>query len=177
MLLVAGTGRNTGKTTFICTIIRKFSPAHSIVSLKITPHFHKNVQSGKVIVSNEHLYIAEETDPSSGKDSSLMLQSGASISYFVMAKDEYLGIALHEIEKIVPPGSLLVCESGGLRDLVVPGLFFMMRTRGDEISKPGAEQLKLVADRVITFDGNKIDFDPENIGISGGQWTLKTVMP
>lgn len=173
LLLVAGTGRNTGKTTFICNIIRKFSSKHSIIALKITPHFHRNVQSGKVIVSREDLYIAQETNPASTKDSSRMLQSGALQSYFIMARDEQLGLALEEMKKLLPPLSLIVCESGGLRDIVVPGLFFMLQKDGEETSKPGIASLKLLADRVITFDGQTIDFDPETIEITDNQWTLK----
>lgn len=173
LLLIAGTGRNTGKTTFACNILRKFSLTHSIVSLKITPHFHKNVQSGKVIICRDNLYIAEETDPTTGKDSSLMLQAGASQSYFVMAKDEHLDTAFHEIEKIIPSGSLLVCESGGLRNHEIPGKFFMMKRSGNEPIKPDSEKLKLLADRVIIFDGEKMDFDLNTLEIIDNQWKLK----
>jgi len=173
LLLVAGTGRNTGKTTFICNLIRKFNTEHQVVALKITPHFHRNVQSGEVIINNEELYIARETDSTTTKDSSKMLQSGAFQSYFIMAKDEQLGLVMREIEKLLPPHSLIVCESGGLRNLVIPGLFFMMEKEGEETSKPGAASLKLLADRIITFDGQTINFDPESVEISDNRWTLK----
>ena len=173
MLLIAGTGRNTGKTTFACDILRKFSNVHSIVSLKITPHFHKNVQSGQVIVSSENLCIAEETDTATGKDSSLMLQAGARKSYFVMASDAYLEFVWKTVSRLIPPGSLIICESGGLRSYLKPGLFFMMRSLEAETIKPAAEKLKLMADRVITFDGEKIDFDLNSIEITGNRWKLK----
>ena len=165
LLLIAGTGRNTGKTTFACIILRKFSSMHSIVSLKITPHFHKNIQCGNVIIDRTDLYIAEETDASTGKDSSLMLQSGAQQSFFVISGDENLDAAFQEIEKLIPFGSLLVCESGGLRNQVVPGLFFMMNRSGNKPIKPASEKLKLLDDRLIIFDGEKIDFDLNTIEI------------
>jgi hypothetical protein len=173
LLLIAGTGRNTGKTTFACNILRKFGLNYPIISLKITPHFHKNIESGKVIVDRAGLYIAEETDATTGKDSSLMLQAGARQSYFVMAKEEHLENAFQEIEKIIPTDSLLVCESGGLRHFVVPGLFFMMNKTDGEMIKPNSEKLKLIADRVITFDGEKIDFNLNMIVIKDKQWKLK----
>ena len=173
LLLIAGTGRNTGKTTLACNIIRKFGLNHSIIAMKITPHFHKNIQSGKVIVKTSNLYIAEETDSTTTKDSSLMLQAGARQSYFVMAKDEHLDTAFREIVKLIPSDSLLVCESGGLRYHVVPGLFFMMNSSGNEIIKPASEKLKLLADRLIIFDGEKIDFDLDSIEITDNRWTLK----
>jgi len=172
LLLIAGTGRNTGKTTFACNILRKFSLMHPIISLKITPHFHKIIHSGKVFIDTENLYFAEETEHKTEKDSSLMLQAGAHKSYFVMAKDEHLHTAFQEIGKIIPSGALLVCESGGLRDQVVPGLFFMMSSPENEI-KPSAQRLKLLADRVITFDGKRIDFELDMIEIKDNQWKLK----
>lgn len=173
LLLIAGTGRNTGKTTFACNILRKFGLIHPIVALKITPHFHKYIESGKVIIDRADLFIAEETDATNGKDSSQMLQAGARQSFFIMANDEHLSTAFQEIEKIIPSGSLMVCESGGLRYHVVPGLFFMMSHSETGISKTTSEKLKLIADRVITFDGEKIDFDLDMIEIKDKQWKLK----
>ncbi len=172
LLLIAGTGRNTGKTTFACDILRKFSPNHKLIAVKITPHFHKNIQSGKIIVNRENLYIAEETIAISGKDSSLMHLAGAVKSYFVMAKDEHLENAFQEIEKLIPSDSLIVCESGGLRYHRVPGLFFMMSSPENEI-KPSAQRLKLLADRVITFDGKRIDFDLDMIEVKENQWKIR----
>ena len=173
LLLIAGTGRNTGKTTLACKIIQKFSPDKSIIGLKITPHFHKNIQSGKILINENDLYIAEETDSTTGKDSSLMLEAGARQSFFIMATDAHLGTAIHEIRKVIPSNALLVCESGGLRHQVVPGLFFMMKKTDDEVVKPGAEKLKILADRLICFNGKNIDFDLDTIELKDNQWILK----
>ena len=176
LLLIAGTGRNTGKTTFACQILRKFSQVKSIYSVKITPHFHKNIQSGKVILETNNLYIAEETDSSTTKDSSLMLGSGAQKSFFVMATDENLMEAFQKIIQMIPSGSFIVCESGGLRHHVVPGLFFMMNKTEVEKIKPDAEKLKLLADRVITFDGEKTDFELNSIEINDNRWKIKDML-
>ena len=173
LLLIAGTGRNTGKTTFACQILRKFSPVKSIYSIKITPHFHKNIQSGRLILQTSNLYIAEETDSSTTKDSSLMLESGAQKSFFVMATDQNLMEAFQKIVQLIPSDSFIICESGGLRHHVVPGLFFMMNKTDREIMKPDAEKLMLLADRVITFDGEKNDFELNSIEINDNGWTIK----
>jgi hypothetical protein len=141
--------------------------------LKITPHFHKNVQSGKVIIDETNIYIAEETNSTTTKDSSLMLQAGAEKSFFIMATDEFLSQAIPEIVKRIPEGSFIVCESGGLRHHIVPGLFFMMNKTSGERIKPDAEKLMLLADRVITFDGEKIDFEINSIEITDNRWTIK----
>jgi len=175
LLLIAGTGRNTGKTTLACRIIQKFSPGKSIIALKITPHFHKNIQSGKILINETNLYIAEETDPTTGKDSSLMLKAGAQQSYFVMATDEHLGKVIQNIFRIIPSEALLVCESGGLRDWVVPGVFLLMNRKDIEILKPNAEKLRMLADRLITFDGEKTDFELDAIEITDNKWNLKRI--
>lgn len=173
LLLIAGTGRNTGKTTLACNIIQKFHANKSIISLKITPHFHKNIQSGNVLINKTYLYISEEIDSTTGKDSSLMLKAGAQHAYFAMATDEHLGEVIQNIIKIIPSDALLVCESGGLRDCVVPGVFLMMNSNDAGIIKPGVQKLKMLADRLITFDGEKIDFNLDTIDIKDNRWKLK----
>ena len=173
LLLIAGTGRDSGKTTLVCRIIQKFSALQSLVAIKITPHFHKNSESGKVLMDTENLYIAEETDSTTGKDSSRMLKAGASHAYFVMVKDENLEEAFMQIRGLIPPDSLIICESGGLRNHFNPGLFFMMNKKGTEAIKSSADKLIPFADRVITFDGEKIDFNPDIIEIIDNQWCLK----
>ena len=40
LLLFAGTGTKSGKTTMACRIIAKF-PELKITAIKITPHFHE----------------------------------------------------------------------------------------------------------------------------------------
>lgn len=173
LLIIAGTGRNSGKTTLACQVIRKFSPSRSIVAIKITPHFHENPGYGRVIVDRPNIYIAEEIDPSTGKDSSLLLEAGAAQSYFVMTTDEYLEQAFREILTRIPANSMVVCESGGLRHLVRPGLFFMMQHKENSVLKPDAAKLLTLANHVITFDGSKFDFNINSIEIVNNQWKLK----
>jgi len=172
MLLIAGTGRNSGKTTLACHIIKKTSASIPVVAIKITPHFHQLIKSGNTITERDDLIIIEETDPQSGKDSSLMLKAGAILSYFVMAKDEQLKEALQLITNLIPDKTPVVCESGGLRHFVEPGAFFMMDRSDNNTCKPGAEALKKIADRLITFDGERIDFDFSAINYSENKWRI-----
>lgn len=172
LMIIAGTGRNSGKTTLACLIIGKFSDRQSIVAIKITPHFHENPGNGEVIVNKPNIYIAEESDPSTGKDSSLMLKAGAVQSWFVMTTDEYLEEAFREILTRIPANSLVVCESGGLRHLIRPGLFLMMQHTGNSVLKPDAAKLLSLADHVVTFDGSKFNFDINSIEIADNQWKL-----
>lgn len=173
LLIIAGTGRNSGKTTLACQIIGKFSARQSIVAIKITPHFHENPGNGEVIVNKPNIYIAVESDPSTGKDSSLMLEAGAVQSWFVMTTDEFLEEAFSEILTRIAPDTLVVCESGGLRHLIRPGLFFMMRHPENSAIKPDSAKLLSLADRIVNFDGSKFDFDIHSIEIADNQWKLK----
>ena len=173
LLIIAGTGRNTGKTTLACNILRKFSRSNSIISIKITPHFHKNIQSGRVLHDTKNLYISEETAPPTGKDSSLMLGAGAAHSYFIMADDEHLEEAVLRIREHIPPESFIICESGGLRLHTRPGLFLVMTRELGYAVKPSSEKLLQLADRVITFNGEGIDFDSDTIEIKDNQWRIK----
>ncbi len=172
MLLIAGNGRNSGKTTLACRIIRNISACIPVVAIKITPHFHENFGTGKTLFNREDLVIIEESDPESGKDSALMLKAGAVKSYFVMAKDEQLNDALQVILKQVPEKVPVVCESGGLRQIVEPGIFLMMHRKDNNVLKPGVESLNILADKVITFDGKNIDFDFNNVSYSENKWKI-----
>ena len=172
MLLIAGTGRNSGKTTLACHIIKKTSADYPVVAIKITPHFHENFGTGKTLFNREDLVIIEESDPESGKDSALMIKAGAVKSYFVMAKDEQLNEALQVILKHVPENVPVVCESGGLRHIIEPGIFLMMDRKDNNMLKPGIDSLKKLANKVITFDGNNIDFDFNNVSYSENKWKI-----
>ncbi|NEW81821.1 MAG: hypothetical protein GZ094_05615 [Mariniphaga sp.] len=172
LLLIAGTGRNSGKTTIVCNIIKKSSPNFQVVAIKVTPHFHQNIESGKIVFDRNDLVIIEELDSETGKDSSLMLKAGAVKSYFVMAKDDQLEEAMQLIIKQIPDKTPVICESGGLRHWFEPGLFLMMNRSDNVTFKPGVEDLKSVADHWITFDGKKLDFDVNTINYSGNKWSI-----
>jgi Ni2+-binding GTPase involved in maturation of urease and hydrogenase len=172
LLLIAGTGRNSGKTTLACSIIKKFGSHHSIIAVKISPHFHKDKQDGLPIWVRENLYIIEETDASKSKDSSLMLAAGAQRSFFVMADDGQLPEAMQKILAIINPADLIICESGGLRNFITPGLFFLLNRKDNSTPKPESVKFKSICNSWITFDGVHFDFSVESIAIQNNKWIL-----
>ena len=157
LLLIAGNGRNVGKTLVACKIIEYFSQSTEVTGLKISPHFHQVTESD-ILFSNEHFIITNEKQINS-KDSSLMLQAGAKEVFFVMVKPGFIAEAF---EKLLPflPKTPIVCESGQLHEVVTPGLFLFVKRAGDEIVKP--EYLKH-SPLIINNDGNYFDFDIQNI--------------
>lgn len=173
MLLIAGTGQNVGKTTLACRIIEHFRSEHEIVGIKISSHFHKKVDSGNIIVKRDDLFIGEEVDSAKSKDSARFLAAGAAKSYFVMASDNQLPEAIEMIQNENLPHTFFVCESGGLRNWYIPGVFLMMHRAGSEIHKQEAFKWQVLCDRWITFDGTGIDFRMDELSIVDKKWHLR----
>ena len=48
LIIVSGTGQNVGKTTFVQSVINKFS-SQNITAIKISPHKHEQCESAKII--------------------------------------------------------------------------------------------------------------------------------
>jgi hypothetical protein len=132
LLLIAGTGTKSGKTSMACKIIRQF-PELRITAIKITPHFHETT-SGLVTISEGTGYaIYEETERKGFKDTSRMVDAGAQKVYFAKVWDNQLFEVFNKIIKLIPEGTPIVCESPALRNFVEPGVFIIMTT--DTINK------------------------------------------
>jgi hypothetical protein len=153
LLLIAGNGRNVGKTTLACKIIRRFTSETDVTGLKITPHFHP-IKKADVIYKSDNFVIVNENQIT-GKDSSLMLQAGAKQVFFVMAKREFFHEAVDKLFQALPR-DLIICESGGLHEWVTPGLFFMVKQTDETIVKT---HLLTHSPIIINNDGQNFDFD------------------
>jgi len=167
LLLIAGNGRNVGKTTLACKIISWFSAEKEVVGLKISPHFYE-FNEADVVFKNKQVAIVEEKKIDT-KDSSLMLQAGAKKVYFVMVKPEHLHRAVEHMIKILP-NKLIVCESGGLHEYVNPGLFLMVNRKGKEIVKTNLLQYDPI---IVNNDGKNFDFDIHQVEFKNHQIKLK----
>ena len=150
LLLIAGTGNKSGKTTLACRIIEQFK-GFGIVGIKITPHFHETTTGLNLIVSGKGFSIYEETDLGTQKDTSRMLRSGASHIYFAKVTDGVLKEAFIEIVKFIPSGLPIVCESPALRYFVEPGLFIIMRS-DKAVNNKNINQLLLLPHVMINLN-------------------------
>jgi len=121
LLLIAGAGRNVGKTLFACRIIKQLSEKMRVTAVKISPHFHESAQEQKIISEGEGFRITEET-LINNKDSSRMKQAGAETVYFVESAKESIYEAFSNLKRILPSGPV-VCEAGGVHEIVRPGIF------------------------------------------------------
>lgn len=166
LLLIAGNGRNVGKTYFACRVIESLSKQAPITGLKITSHIHEH-NSDDVIIKDKHYVILQEKQIT-GKDSSLMLQAGARQVFFMMAEPEYLPEAFDKLSADLPE-TPIVCESGGLHEIINPGLFFFVQSHGNVVKKPH----HLIHNPIIVYnDGENLKFDYSKIQLNNNKFSL-----
>ncbi len=147
-IIIAGSGRNTGKTTLACSIIEA-NKIRDIVGIKISPHQHPVSGSDEVIVRSEDFCIIREKSRST-KDSSRMLIAGASEVFYVQCPDDKLHEAFTQLEKLTD-GRPVVCESGGMRNIVKPS-FFILVISEKHTNKPGLKDMIRLADMVTDLN-------------------------
>jgi hypothetical protein len=128
LLLIAGTGTKSGKTTLACRIIEQTADL-KITAIKITPHFHETTPGLTLIHEEPGYAIYEETNTGSSKDTSRMLQAGASKVYFAKVLDESLLYVFNKILDLIPQGTPIICESPALRYHTEPGAFLIISSQ------------------------------------------------
>jgi len=119
-MLIAGNGRNVGKTALACKLISQLCSMHMVIALKISSHLHPLDDNQNFIAKEKDFAIIEESNITM-KDSSKMLQAGATKSYYIQTKDNALLKAFNLIKPYLPISSPIVCESAGLGKFVKPG--------------------------------------------------------
>ena len=108
LLLIAGTGTKSGKTTIACRIIEQFTDL-KITAVKITPHFHETTPGLKMICEEKGYSIYEETNGDLSKDTSRMLHSGAGKVYFAKVLDNQLQTVFDRIMDLILEGTPIIC--------------------------------------------------------------------
>jgi len=160
-LLISGSGRNVGKTSFILNVIEQ-NISQKLAAIKITPHFHEPTPGLIAIEVNENFRVFQETNRDSEKDSSLFLRSGAEKVLYIQTSDLFLNeaflIALAQLE----PDQPVVTESAAFRKFIVPGLYLFIQKLDLEV-KPSAIEMKKLADHIIISDGNSFSITPKSI--------------
>lgn len=167
IILLSGAGQDVGKTTFACDLI-KYLKRHTkkVYALKISPHIHDTTPP-KTIFNNEHFILSLEQETNTGKDSSRMKAAGADEVFFLQVKDQHLEEAINYTMSFVPPEVIIVIESGGLRKLIKPAIFFFIEALNKDTMKENAQENRLLADKIIKFDGRDFNFQLKNIKLFG----------
>ena len=153
ILLISGSGQNTGKTSLACKIIEQ-NKDKNIVAIKISPHFH-TVENGNLLFSDNKYQIYQEHNIDGKKDSSKMLLAGAKKVVYIQATDEGLDLAYKKVSELISNNSFVVCESGGLRNILKPAVFLFIKHIDESKIKEKSKYLLALADGVLIFDGQK----------------------
>jgi len=168
ILTISGTGRNVGKTSLACSIIHKLGQGQKLTAVKISPHLHQ-VDYPMPLSEKPGVYsLYKEDRKDRGKDSSKMLAAGADQVFYIQTGDDHLSDVWKKLSELIKGDVPVVVESGGLEDLLNPGLSILVTNHGGKgLKEPGRTNNERIETRFGHFDQliNKIRFN-------NGRWEL-----
>ena len=180
MLLIGSYGRNVGKTLLGAMIINKFKSTIDIIGIKVTAIDHTSAKCHRggegcgVCSSIKGNYlITEETDPSTGKDTSRLLAAGAKRVFWLRVLKSHLAQGIEELTQMIGPDAISICESNSLRQVVEPSVFLMLKNTTDLNQKESSKQVAHYADRNVIFNGDDFDIDQADFELIKGSWAVK----
>jgi len=179
MLMIGAAHRNAGKTGFACEVIRRHGAAHPITAVKVTcvpaqqgvcPRGGEGC--GACASLDGAFCLSEEKQTDSPKDTSRLLRAGAARVLWLRVRPEHLVAGAEALAQAVPPGTLTVCESNSLRQVIEPGVFLVTRRLDDPSLKASCAAVAHLADRIMIFHGDGWDLSPARVAIEAGRWVL-----
>ena len=169
ILTINGTGRNVGKTTLACGIIKKMAQNSRVTAIKITPHFHEVDYKNSLFEKSDIYAVYQEDRKDRNKDSSKMLAAGADRVWYVQTHDEYLSDLWDEISNLLNGESPVIIESGGIQNAIKPG-YAILLTGDDQNKAKEINQRKYIK---IKSDKDQFDSIIDRIEYVDGRWTFK----
>jgi len=166
LLIITGTGRNSGKTSLACAVVshmRKLDP----VAVKISPHFHEPGPGLIEYYSSGKYNIFTETLTGSGKDTSRLLRAGATVVYYIQANDKYIKEAFYNLFRNIPASVPVVCESPSLAAHISPAVLFIADSRQIKNKK---DTSRLSARVSAVFHPLEQEADLSGLRFTGGCW-------
>lgn len=173
LLMIAGTGRKVGKTTFACALISSASQKHEVVGIKISPHLHHQTEGQKILHQNDKFLIIEETNPDSEKDSSRMLRAGATKVYYLQTIDKNIREPFVLLLNLIHKHQAVICESGALLEYAKPGIFLLVKRKGQTSFKKGLDLLPYAPDSIVEFDDEGFNPSIDTFSYTNGVWKKK----
>jgi molybdenum cofactor guanylyltransferase len=159
MLLVGAATRHAGKTTLACALVTGIGRRGPVAAVKVTIVRHdghgcpRGADGCGVCRSLDAPFrITEEVDAPPGSDTARLLAAGARPVLWLRARPETLAEAARVLIEQFVPGSPVVCESNGLREVVEPDLFVIVRERATTAVKPSARAQWDKADAIVESD-------------------------
>lgn len=158
MILIGATGRNSGKTTLALQIIEEYKDKMPIIAFKlITVRDHGDIcprggQGCGICKGLKGCFDITEEIQDGTKDTMLLKKVGAKHVYLIRAFKENVKEALEEAFKLVPEGTLIICESNSARLVVEPACFIMIESSTSSSVKPTAQAVIEYADIILKQD-------------------------
>ena len=153
LLIVAGAGRNVGKTEFVCRLIEKFSSQIEIYGLKVSAiHPDEAIYHGDHSTQKFPANLYQEHRVDQDKDTCRMLRAGAKKVFYLQGDDEQIRAGFREFQRLIPAAAPIICESSSLWKYVRPGLLVLINAVHVEI-KPRALEIAEHASLMVESDG------------------------
>ena len=179
MLMIGAGGRNVGKTELACALIREFGRESPVIGVKVTTIRERDGTCprggegcGVCASLKGDFCLTEEGDGHPAKDTVRMLAAGAARVLWLRVLRESIEAGARALVGSIGRDAVTVCESNSLRHVVEPGLFLLVRDKRSPRLKPSAAEVAALADRVVTFDGRKLDLNPDEVLLKGRRWAL-----
>ena len=161
ILLISGSERSVGKTSFMRRVIAK-NASHHLVAIKITPLFHEPTSGLVSLFETKNYRIYQENDFTASKDSSLFLQAGAETVYYIQSTAAFLEEAFILATEQLLPEQPIIVESVELRSILVPEMFVFIQKDYEDVN-PSALEMHKLADVVVLSDSGQFSMDPATI--------------
>ncbi len=181
-ITIGAAGRNVGKTEFACELIADYAKKENVIGVKITTINEKNGKCPRggdgcgVCSSLKGNYcITEEIDGPKEKDTVRMLAAGAGKVYWLRVLKEHLKEGIEDLLKLIPDTACVVCESNSSRQLLKPGIFIVIKEKNVDKIKLSCKNVIHYADKIIKFENNDWDIQPEKFHFENITWSFKNV--
>lgn len=180
LLLLGSAGRNAGKTTFACQVLRRLSARVEVTGVKVTTVAEGSDREcprggegcGTCRSFDGPFLLTEERDGPEEKDTTRMLRAGARRVLWLRVHRCALRAGLQALRDALGPGTPAVAESNTARAVLDPDLFLLLRRTGASTFKATARAVRDFADRTVLFDGTGHDLDPKALDFVEGRWRL-----
>lgn len=140
VIAIGSHGRNTGKTSAVCAVIRAF-PEAAWTAIKISAH---EPEAGTAYT------LEPEADRDGRHDSCRYLAAGAARSYYLRHGAGGLAAAMPELSALMTRAENVIFESSSILDFLAVDFYLFVLNRGAAQLKASAKDLTARADAVLT---------------------------
>ncbi len=180
MLLIGAAGRKCGKTLLAEGLLAIWGRDRAMAGAKVTTVHedekacpHGGEGCGACTSFEGPFRIVEEAGEARGKDTTRLLDAGARPVVWLCVRKTRLLEGARELVRRLGADTPTLCESNSLRTVLDPGLFVIVRRRGETTVKRSCRRVWDMADAILEFDGARHDPPMEAFSLDRGRWCLR----